>query len=92
VYRLPPGTTIAEAVAQAGGPTQAAKLGSVRLVRAGQELRVDLRRPHTELAATSIRSGDQIVIDRRGSFVRDVLTPIASLTAAIVAVVNIAIK
>jgi polysaccharide export outer membrane protein len=90
LYTVPPETTIAQAVALAGGPTQAAKLGSVRLLRGGRELSVDLRQPHTGAAASPVRSGDQIYIDRTGSFIRDVLVPLSAVTAAVASIISIA--
>jgi hypothetical protein len=37
-----------------------------------------------------VRSGDQIYIDRTGSFIRDVLVPLSAVTAAVASIINIA--
>jgi polysaccharide biosynthesis/export protein len=80
VFAVRPETSIAEAVAQAGGPNQFANRNNVRILRrdAGgrqRELTVSLLDPEGSSAALRVRSGDQIVIDRRKSFFRDILLP-----------------
>ena len=80
VFAVRPETSIAEAVAQAGGPNQFAYRDHVRVLRkdAGgrqRELSVSLLDPEGSSAALRVRSGDQIVIDRRKSFFRDILLP-----------------
>jgi polysaccharide export outer membrane protein len=79
VFAVRPGTTISETVARAGGPTQFAKRNGVRVLRMErsgrqEELRVDLRHPEG-LANSPVRSGDLIVVERRVSFVWDILLP-----------------
>jgi polysaccharide export outer membrane protein len=80
VFVVRPETSIAEAVAQAGGPNQFANRDRVRVLRrdAGgrqRELSVSLLDPEGSSAALRVRSGDQIVIDRRKSFFRDLILP-----------------
>jgi len=77
LYTLPGQTTIGQAVARAGGVTPEGRGDRVRVIRsdprgAGRPLIVSLS---TSGAATRIRSGDQIVVDRRRSFMREVLVP-----------------
>jgi polysaccharide biosynthesis/export protein len=92
LYRLPPETSIAEAVALAGGATERGRLERVRLFRAGQEIRVDLTRPEAGLAQRPIRSGDQIFVDRRVSIFREYIAPAGSITAAAAALLNILLR
>jgi len=80
VFAVRPETSIAEAVAQAGGPSQFAKRDRVRVLRrdpnGGQrELHVDLLDPQTGSAAVRVHSGDQIIVERRKSFFRDIFLP-----------------
>ena len=85
LYSLRPEMTVDQAIAVAGGPTDRGRLDRVKIIRAGRVLTVDL----TRLERASIRSGDQIFVPARGSFVRDVLLPIATVTAALAAVYNV---
>lgn len=89
LYTLPPETTVAQAIAQAGGPTEQARLSDVRLVREGRKTRLDLADPKAPLASFTIRSGDEIVVGRRSDLLRDVLGPIGSLLAATAAIVTV---
>jgi polysaccharide export outer membrane protein len=92
VYSVPPETTIAQAVALAGGPTDRGNLRKLQIIRDGQEIPVDLSKADSDVARLQIRSGDQILIPRRGSTFRDYAGPIFSGLAALAAVVNIIIS
>jgi protein involved in polysaccharide export with SLBB domain len=87
LYSLPPETTIAQAMAAAGGASEFGRLNDVRLVRGGQEVVLDLRNPSPEMMEMRIRSGDQIRVPRRGSSFRDYLGLTAGLVAAVASVV-----
>jgi protein involved in polysaccharide export with SLBB domain len=91
VFALRPETTIAEAVARAGGTTQAGARNHVRLRRlsaSGQqnELIIDLTDPSGGSGMTPVRSGDQIVVDRRKSFMRDILLPTLGVIGSVASV------
>jgi protein involved in polysaccharide export with SLBB domain len=74
VHPLRPGTTVAEAVAMAGGVTEQGRLDKVILRREGQEFRVDLTDPAGTARLATIRSGDEIVVpERRGWFSKYVI-------------------
>lgn len=89
LYRLPPTTTIAEAVALAGGASERGRLEKVRLFRGGEEVLIDMTSPEAGLAQDPIRSGDQIYVDRRTSLFRDYIAPAGSITAAIVSLISV---
>jgi protein involved in polysaccharide export with SLBB domain len=91
LYSVPPETTIAQAVALAGGMTDRGRLDRVRVVRSGQEILVDLTRPDASAAQLQIRSGDQITVARRGSVFRDVVSPAASLVGALAAIAGVVV-
>ncbi|HEU4881385.1 MAG TPA: polysaccharide biosynthesis/export family protein [Longimicrobium sp.] len=88
LYTLPPETTIAQAVAAAGGAAEFGRLEQVRLMRGGRENILDLRNPSPEVAEMRIRSGDQIRLTRRGAGWRDYVGLGASLVAAVASVVG----
>jgi protein involved in polysaccharide export with SLBB domain len=83
VYTLPPYTTVAQAVTQAGGVTPVGRVERVRLLRDGQTLYVDLSRPHSELENLRIRSGDQIIVDRQRRVWRDTVQPVLSTVGSV---------
>jgi protein involved in polysaccharide export with SLBB domain len=92
IYSLPPGTTIAQAVALAGGPTDRGKLDEVLIVRHQEREVVDLTRSDTHAASIQTLSGDQLFVGRRLSFFNDVLAPASSVFAAVATVVSIVIQ
>jgi polysaccharide export outer membrane protein len=80
VFAVRPETSIAEAVAQAGGPTPAAKRDQVRVLRQEpggrqREFYVNLLDPASSVGTIRVHSGDQIVVDRRRSFFREIFLP-----------------
>jgi polysaccharide export outer membrane protein len=88
LYRLPQGTTFAQAVALAGGPTEAGRLDKVRVIRRDSAMVINLGSGYSRYESLAIASGDQVFVARRSGFnlLRDVLYPLASLTAAVAAV------
>jgi|SRR5882762_1898443 len=84
---VPRGTTLAQAVARGGGPTDRGRLDQVKLVRAGKSYVLNLLSQDQRIAVLPVMSGDQVVVARRSDFnvVRDLLNPVASLTAAVAA-------
>jgi polysaccharide export outer membrane protein len=80
VFATRPETTIGEAVARAGGTTETGARNRIRVLRfepGGQQaqLTVNLSDPNSTTATLPVRSGDQIVVDRRKSFFKDILQP-----------------
>jgi polysaccharide biosynthesis/export protein len=80
VFAVRPETSIAEAVAQAGGPNQFGRRDKVRVLRkevgGGQrEFLVNILAPAASSATIRVHSGDQIVVDRRRSFFKDIFLP-----------------
>jgi polysaccharide export outer membrane protein len=88
VYALRPETTVAEAVARAGGATEVGARNRVRVLRlqpSGQQeqLLINLTDPEAGYGRIPIRSGDQIIVDRRKSFMRDILLPTLGVIGSI---------
>jgi protein involved in polysaccharide export with SLBB domain len=80
VFAVRPETSIAEVVAQAGGPTPVGKRDQVRVLRQDpggrqREFYVNLLDPVGSAATIRVHSGDQIVVDRRHSFFREIFLP-----------------
>jgi polysaccharide export outer membrane protein len=91
VYTLPPATTIAQAVAMAGGPTERGRRDRVQLVRGASVTRVDMTA--AEGAARSpIRSGDELVVERQRSIFREYVTPTFTIAGAIAAMVGVVVR
>lgn len=83
LYSLPAGTTVAQAIITAGGPTEFGRLDRVRVVRGGEEIRGDLTDPADPLLEMPVHSGDQIVVGRRRAFFRDVIWPAATISGSL---------
>lgn len=92
VYSVPPETTIAQAIALAGGPTERANLRKVSVVRDRQEIRIDVRQPESDAMVLQIRSGDQIILGRRAAPVTNFIGAFASSVAAVAAVISVIIN
>lgn len=88
LYQLPQATTFAQAIAQAGGPTELGRLDRVRVIRRDGAITINLGSGYSRYEALPIASGDQILVGRRSNFnfLRDVLYPLTSMTAAVAAV------
>ncbi len=87
LYTLPVGTTVSQAVAQAGGATDRGNLAHVRLLRAGRTQMIDLTSARPAADPGAIRSGDEILVGQRGNVLRDVIGPLASVLGAAAAIV-----
>jgi protein involved in polysaccharide export with SLBB domain len=92
IYSVPPETTIAQSIALAGGPTDRGVLSQTRVIRDRQEIKMDLTRPDSDAGVLQIRSGDQILVGRRGRSPMEYIGPVASTIAAIAAVVSILVR
>jgi protein involved in polysaccharide export with SLBB domain len=90
VMAIPPGTTLSEAVARAGGTTQNGKRNGVLVFRnsAGRSepLVLDLNQPERGVAASPVRSGDQILVERKKSFFRDLLIPTLGVMGSVASI------
>jgi protein involved in polysaccharide export with SLBB domain len=88
VFALRPETTIAEAVARAGGANEVGARNRVRVVRLDvsgrqEQIIVNLTDPTAGYGKIPVKSGDQIIVDRRKSFMRDVLLPTLGVIGSI---------
>lgn len=68
LYTVDPTLTVLDLVALAGGPSADGNLNGTRLLRGGEEIRVNLRRQSLRgqtLQEMGVRSGDQIIVPRK---------------------------
>jgi polysaccharide biosynthesis/export protein len=91
VFALRPQTTVAEAVARAGGLNQFGKTRA-RLVRtqpggAQREIFFQLRDPADPIGSGPVHSGDLIVIDRKRSIFREIVLPAVGLVGSVASIV-----
>ena len=92
LYDLEPEVTVAQAVAMAGGPNDRADLRRVFLVRDGRTSQYNLNDTGSPARRVAVQSGDQIIVPRRHSFIRDTFVPTASVLAAVASIVNIYLR
>lgn len=92
VHTVPPGTTVAQAVALAGGATDRGRLDRVTVARGVSRDQIDLTSGDSRSATAEVRSNDQLFVARRRNFIGEVLAPTASVVAAIGVVANIILQ
>ena len=92
VYTVPPGTTITQIVALAGGPNERGRIDQVYLARDGQRITMDLTRPDTSTSRATVRSGDQVIIGRARNVIQDVVAPSSSIIAAVAAIAAVIVQ
>ncbi|HEX3276126.1 MAG TPA: polysaccharide biosynthesis/export family protein [Gemmatimonadales bacterium] len=88
VFAASPGTSVGEAVARAGGVDQQGARNKVRILRltpSGQQSQfiVDLTDASGSAGTMPIRSGDQIIVDKRKSFFKDVMIPALGIIGSV---------
>ncbi|HEX5726410.1 MAG TPA: polysaccharide biosynthesis/export family protein [Longimicrobiaceae bacterium] len=89
LYTLTPETTVAQAIAAAGGVTERGRLDAVRLIRGGRETVLDLKDPSSAVAETRVRSGDEIRVPRQLNVFRDMIAPLATVIGAAAAIAGL---
>lgn len=92
VYNVPPGTTLAQIIGLAGGPTDRAALEKVQVWRARQHLVLNVLSADGSAAQMPVHSGDQILIARSRSLFQDFVAPASSLIAAAAAVTTMVVQ
>ena len=92
VYSLRPETSVAMAVALAGGPTDRGRRDRVRLLRDNRTLLLDLTASDRGAARTTVRSGDEIIIERRRALFREYVAPVITVAGATAAIINVVLR
>jgi polysaccharide export outer membrane protein len=88
LYQLRPGTTLTQAIALAGSPTERGRRDRVMLRREGTSRTISVTGPESGVTQLPVRSGDEIIIERRRAVFREVIAPVATIIGATAAVVN----
>jgi polysaccharide biosynthesis/export protein len=91
VFAVRPETSIGEALARAGGPNTNGARNRVRVLRLQpngqqQQLTLNLQSASSNDGTLPIRSGDQIIVDRKRSFARDILVPALGIIGSVASV------
>lgn len=92
VYNVPPGTTVAQVIGLAGGPTDRAQLERVQVWRSTQHLTLNLLTTDQNATQFPVHSGDQVLIARSRSFFQDFVAPASSLIAAGAAITTMIVQ
>jgi protein involved in polysaccharide export with SLBB domain len=91
LYQLRPGTTVTQAIALAGGPTERGRRDRVTLRREGTSRTISVTSPESGIAQLRVRSGDEIIIERRSAVFREVVVPVATIIGATAAVLRVVV-
>lgn len=91
VFAVRPETSIGEALARAGGANTNGARNRVRVLRLqpnGEQaqIKLDLASPSSNDGTLPVRSGDQIIVDRKRSFARDILVPALGIIGSVASV------
>lgn len=92
VYTVPPGSTVAQALAAAGGPSERARLNEVQILRNVHRFALDLTSADPRVMQAQVRSGDQILVPRTHNVFQEYVVPASSLLAAAAAIASIVIQ
>jgi polysaccharide export outer membrane protein len=89
LYAVDPTTNLAGAIAMAGGATPTGTLANITILRDGQRYRSRVG-AGTTVTIAGVRSGDQIIVERRGWFERNstfVVSTLISLATIVSAII-----
>jgi polysaccharide export outer membrane protein len=92
LYNLRPETSIAQAVALAGGANERGRADQVHLYRDGTRQVLDLTNPESNAGRMPVRSGDEIVVARRRAVFREVVAPVMTVIGAVAAITNVVLR
>lgn len=92
VYTVPPGSTVAQALAAAGGPGERARLNEVQILRNSHRFTLDLTSADPRVMQAQVRSGDQLFVPRMHSVFAEYIVPASSLLAAAAAITSIIVQ
>jgi polysaccharide export outer membrane protein len=92
LYWLRPETTVGQALATAGGPGERGRRDRFLLFRDTTRIVVKVQGGDRQAFQSPIRSGDQLLVERRGSAFREVVAPIIGLTGSLAAVLTVVLR
>lgn len=86
---IPPGTTLGQAIAIAGGPTPDARMDRIQVLRNLQPIHLDLTGGDSVAASFTLESNDQVVVGRNSKVFRDVVVPTITFIGGLAGVANL---
>lgn len=91
LYHVPRGTTMAQAIAQAGGPTDRGRLDRIVLQRGDSAMTISLTGEYSRYGSVPVNSGDQLFVARRPDFriIRDVFQPVTTIAILVLNIVRV---
>ena len=92
IMTVPAGTSVAQVIAMAGGPTERAELEHVLMVRQGSRQILDFTHPEAAVMNVAVNSGDEILVPRRRNVMQDIVAPGSSILAALAAITSVIIQ
>jgi protein involved in polysaccharide export with SLBB domain len=92
LFSLRPETSLSQAVALAGGPGDRGRTDRVILRRGGVQHRIDLRGGRVGAAEVPIRSGDEIVVERRRRVFADYIAPVVTVAGGTAAIITAVVR
>lgn len=92
ILSVPPGTTVAQVLAMAGGPTERGRLDRVQVRRQTGSRTLNITGPDATDARLEVHSGDMIIVGRRSNVIQEMITPASSILAALAAVTSVIIQ
>jgi protein involved in polysaccharide export with SLBB domain len=94
IYLVPPETTVADAVARAGGKTDYGAMDQATVLREGQKISVSLSETAAANTEKVVESGDQISVPHRRSFVGGVssVAPLIGVTASLLSILFVVLS
>ena len=88
LYFFPPDVTVRQVVALAGGATERGRTDRVRMLSGGRQRTISLKGSDPE-GNLPIRSGDQFIVESRGSVFRDIVAPLIAIAGSAAAIINV---
>ena len=92
LFSLPRSTTIAQAIALAGGVTTDGRLDHVKLYRNAREIDVDLTEATGRWSSEPIQSGDQLIVTKKSNFFRNFFLPLVGIAGSVASIINVATR
>lgn len=91
LYHVERGTTVAQAIARAGGPTPQGRLDKVVLQRGDAVTRFSLTTEYSQWGTVPLSSGDQLFVQRASDFrfLRDVFSPVTTVALIVLNIIRV---
>lgn len=92
VYSLSPQTSIAQALALAGGPSQDGRDDRIQLIRDHRLIVIDLQQPQAGTSQMPVRSHDEIIVEKYTPVFSKYIAPAITLAGATAAIITVFLR